>query len=158
MEEGEEEEEGYLTGETDPFIMDSSEDAMVVCPVEERDREDFPPLEASVESPEVFIEDMLEVVLTDEREGAPASPTNVVDPRADFKGRLELYMLTVVFGDVGVVMVTEDLSGTAPAATEWSGEVREVYTEARFLIDAGSVAGLDGPPEDTKLAEPWTGY
>lgn len=33
-----------------------------------------------------------------------------------------------------------------------------MYAEARFLIDAGSVASLHGLPEDTKLADPCTGY
>lgn len=33
-----------------------------------------------------------------------------------------------------------------------------MYAEARLLIDAGSVAGLDGLPEETRLADPWTGY
>lgn len=33
-----------------------------------------------------------------------------------------------------------------------------MYVEARFFIDAGSVAGLHGLPEDTRLADPWTGY
>lgn len=33
-----------------------------------------------------------------------------------------------------------------------------MYTEARLLIDAASVAGLLGLPEDIRLAEPWTGY
>lgn len=88
-----EEEDGYLTGETDPFIMDNSEEAMVVFPVEERDgREDLPPRDESVESTEVFKEDRLEMLLTGERLGAPASVTTV-DPRAVLKGRLELYML-----------------------------------------------------------------
>lgn len=88
-----EEEDGYLTGETDPFIMESSEEAMVVCPVEERDERDvLPPLVESVESTEVFKEDRLEMLLTGERLGAPASVA-IVDPRAVLKGRLELYML-----------------------------------------------------------------
>lgn len=88
-----EEEDGYLTGETDPFIMDNSEEAMVVFPVEERDeREDLPPLDESVESTVVFKEDRLEMLLTGEMLGAPASVA-IVDPRAVLKGRLELYML-----------------------------------------------------------------
>lgn len=87
-----EEEDGYLTGETDPFNVDNSEEAMVVCPVEERDeRVDLPPLDESVES-EVFKEDMLEMFLTEERLSAVASVATV-DPRAVLKGRLELYML-----------------------------------------------------------------
>lgn len=86
-----EEEDGYLTGETDPFI--NSEEAMVVCPVEERDERDaLPPLDESVESTEVFKEDRLEMLLTGERLGTPASAATV-EPRAVLKGRLELYML-----------------------------------------------------------------
>lgn len=88
-----EEADGYLAGETDPFIMDSSEEAMVVCPVEERDERDvLPPLDDSVESTEVFKEDRLEMLLTEERLGVPVSVATV-DPRAVLKGRLELYML-----------------------------------------------------------------
>lgn len=88
-----EEDDGYLTGESDPFIMDNSEEVMVVCPVEERDDRDvLPPLDESVESTEVFKEDRLEMLLTGERLGAPASVATV-DPRAVLKGRLELYML-----------------------------------------------------------------
>lgn len=83
-------EEEYLTGETDPFIMDNSEEGMVVCPVDERDERDvLPPLDERVESTEVFKEDRLEMLLTGEMLGAPAS----VAPRAVLKGRLELYML-----------------------------------------------------------------
>lgn len=86
-----EEDDGYLTGETDPFI--SSEEAMVVCPVEERDeRDDLPPLDESVESTEVFKEDRLEMLLTVERLGAPVS-VGTVEPSTVLKGRLELYML-----------------------------------------------------------------
>lgn len=84
----EEEEDGCLTGEPDPFI--SSEDAMVVCPAEEREEgEDFPLLEESAESPEVLTEDKLETLLTDESMGAPGSAA----PRAVFKVRLGVYML-----------------------------------------------------------------
>lgn len=68
-----EEEDGYLTGEPDPFI--SSAEAITVCPFEDRDEsEDIPPL------------------LTGERLDAPISVATV-DPRAALKGRLELYML-----------------------------------------------------------------
>lgn len=85
---GVEEEEEYLTGEPDPFI--SSEDAAVVCPVEEMDEgEDFPPLEESIESTEVFKEDMLETFL---RDGGMETPESVA-PRADLKVRLDVYML-----------------------------------------------------------------
>lgn len=86
-----EEEDGYLTGETDPFIMDNSEEGMVVCPVEERDeRDDLPPRDESVESTEVFKEDRLEMLLTEGTLGAPSVTT--VDPRAVIKGKLALYM------------------------------------------------------------------
>lgn len=82
-----EEEDAYLIGETDPFIVDNSEEAMVVCPVEESDeREVLPPLDASVESTEVFNEDRPDMLLTE------ASVT-IVDPRAVLKGKLELYKL-----------------------------------------------------------------
>lgn len=109
-----EEEDGYLTGETEPFIMDNSEEAMVVCPAEERDeRDDLPPLDDSVESIEVFKEDRLELVLTEERVDAPAS----VDARTVLKGRLELYMFKVVFGDAGKIG-TAGLSGPEPVASE----------------------------------------
>lgn len=84
-----EEEEGYLTGDNDPFI--SSEEAIVVCPVDEREeRDDLPPRDDSAVSTDVF-SDMLEMVLTEDRSGAPVS---------DLKGRL--YMFKDVFGDVGV--------------------------------------------------------
>jgi hypothetical protein len=150
-----EEDDGYLACDAEPFIMDSSEEPMVVCPVEDRDEMDnFPPRDASEESTEVFIEDRPERVLTDGREGAPVS-TAVADPRTVLKGRLELYMLMLVFGNVGVVTVADDLSDTDPVASEWSGEVLEVYAEARLLIDAGSVPDLH---DDTRLADPWTGY
>ena len=86
-----EEEDRYLTGETDPFI--SSEEAIVVCPVEERDEtDDLPPLDESVESTEDFREDMLETLLTLEMLCAPISVATV-DPRAVIKGRLALYIL-----------------------------------------------------------------
>ena len=79
---GVEEEEGYLTGESDPFNVGNSEEAMVVCPAEERDeRVDLPPLDESVESTEVFKEDKLEMFLTEERVSAAASAA-AVDPRA----------------------------------------------------------------------------
>lgn len=101
-----EEDDGYLTGETEPFIMDSSEEGMVVWPVEERDERDvLPPREESVESTEVFKEDRLEMLLTGV--GAPAS----VDPRAVLKGRLAPYMLYGVFGDAGA-------EGTEPLGIE----------------------------------------
>lgn len=87
-EDGVEEDDGCLTGEPDPFI--SSEDAMVVCPAEEREGgEDFPLLEESAESTEVLKEDKLETLLTDESMGAPGSAA----PRAVLKVRLEVYML-----------------------------------------------------------------
>lgn len=88
-----EEVEGYLTGDSDPFIMESSEDAMVVCPVEEREESvDLPTLEERVESTEVFKEDKLEMLLTGESLGT-AESDETADPRAVLKGRFELYML-----------------------------------------------------------------
>lgn len=88
-----EEEDGYLTGEMDPFIIDSSEEATVVCPVEEREeRDDLPPREQSVESMEVFKEARLDTLLTEERLGDPDSVPSV-NPSAVLKGRLVLYML-----------------------------------------------------------------
>lgn len=81
-EDGVEEDDGYLTGDPDPFIR--SEDAMVVCPVEEREEgEDFAPLEESVESAEVFREDKLETLLTDESMAESAAPRAVLKPRLD---------------------------------------------------------------------------
>lgn len=99
-EDGVEEDDGYLTGETDPFM--SSEEAMVVCPVEERDeREDLPPLNESVESTEVFKDDRLEILLTEERLVATASIATV---DAITKGMLELYMLYGIFGDAEALL------------------------------------------------------
>ena len=93
-----EEDDGYLTGDTDPFIMENSEDAMVVWPAEERDETDvLPPRDESVDSTGVFKEDILEMLLTEERVAAASVTT--VDPRAVLKGILELYMLYIVFGD-----------------------------------------------------------
>lgn len=85
-EDGVEEDDGYLTGDPDPVIR--SEGAMVVCPVEEREEGvDFPALEESVESAEVFREDKLEPLLRDESMAASAAP------RAVLKVRLEGYTL-----------------------------------------------------------------
>lgn len=110
-----EEEDGYLTGETDPFIMDNSEEGIVVCPVEDRDeRDDLPPRDESVESTEVFKEVKLEMLLTEEGLGPPTS-VGTVDPRAVLKGRLELYML---YGDAGAVIGTDDFSGIQPFGIE----------------------------------------
>lgn len=73
------EDDGCLTGEPEPFV--SSEDAVVVCPAEEREEgEDFA---------EVLKEDKLETLLPGESTGAPASAA----PRAVLKVRLEAYML-----------------------------------------------------------------
>lgn len=110
-----EEEDGYLTGETDPFIITSSEEPIVVCPVEERDeRDDLPPREESVESTEVFKEDRAEMLFTEERLAAPESV-----PSAVLKGKLALYMLYGVFGETGAVPVgVDDLSGTEPFGIE----------------------------------------
>lgn len=86
-EDGVEEDDGYLTGDPDPVIR-SEDGATVVCPVEERDEgEDFPPLEESVESAEVFREDKLETLLRDESMAESAAP------RAVLKVRLEGYTL-----------------------------------------------------------------
>lgn len=75
---------------------------MVVCPVEERDeREDLPPLNESVESTEVFKDDRLEMLLTEERLVATASVATA-DPRT--KGMLELYMLYGIFGDAEALL------------------------------------------------------
>lgn len=80
----------------------SSEEAMVVCPVEERDeREDLPPLNESVESTEVFKDDRLEMLLTEERLVVTASAATA-DPRT--KGMLELYMLYGIFGDAKALL------------------------------------------------------
>lgn len=77
-----------LTGETDPFII--SEEAMVVSPVEERDERDvLPPRDEGVESTEVFREDRLDMLLTEDRLCTPVSVA-AVDPREVLKGRLEL--------------------------------------------------------------------
>lgn len=117
MDEGVEDEDGYLTGESDPFIVDKSEEAMVVCPAEEWDEsDDIPPRDDNVESTDVFKEDKLEMVFTEEKVGAPESAA-AMDARAVLKGGLEMYMLTVVFGDAGVIEAVE-LSGTEPVASE----------------------------------------
>lgn len=89
-EDGVEEEEGYLTGESDPFIMETSEEGMVVCPVEESDeRVVLPARDESVESTEVFKEDKLEMLFTGESLDPPVS-VGTVDPRVLLKGKLEL--------------------------------------------------------------------
>lgn len=84
-----EEEEGYLTGDSEPFI--SSVEAVVVCPVmESEDSDDLPPRDDRVGSTGVFKGEMFEIFLTDDLVlGAPVS---------DLYGRL--YMFN--FGDVGV--------------------------------------------------------
>lgn len=115
--EGVEDEDGYLTGESDPFIMDTSEGATVVCPAEERyERVDLPPRDDSVESTDVFKEDRLEMVFTDEVLGAPESVATT-DARGVLKGRLEVYMFKFVLGDAGVTGTVE-LSGLVTAASE----------------------------------------
>lgn len=112
-----EEEDGYLTGETDPFIMENSE-GTVVWPVEETDeREVLPPRDESVESTDVFKEDRLEMLLTEEIGSAPASVATV-DPRAVLKGRLEVYILYGVFCDGAGGIGAEDLSGIEPLGTK----------------------------------------
>lgn len=97
-----EDDDGYFTGETDPFIMENSEEGMVVCPVEEKEEMDvLPPRDESVESTEVFKEDKLEMLFIEGRVAAAAESVPTVDPIAGLKGKLELYMLYVVFGDAG---------------------------------------------------------
>lgn len=87
-EEGVEEEDGYLTGDTDPFIMENSEEGMVVWPVDERGEIDvLPPLEVSVASTEVFRDERLELLFTAEKVVASVA---AVFTRAVLKGRLEL--------------------------------------------------------------------
>lgn len=94
-----EEDDGYLTGETDPFIIEKSEGGMVVCPDEDRDDIDvFPPRNETVDSTAVFREDRLEMLLTGERE-TPSASDKTVDPVEVLKGRLESYKLCDIFGD-----------------------------------------------------------
>lgn len=98
----------------------------MVCPFEEIEQaEDFPPWDASVDSTELCIKDKPERVLAEERDAVPMSVV-CVEPSLVLKGRLELYMFTDVFGDVGVLCVARDLSTTEPLANEWIGEVLEV--------------------------------
>lgn len=122
-EDGVEEDDAYFTGETDPFSVEKSEQAIVVCPFEERgETEDFPPWDPSVVSTELCIKDKPERVLAGERDVVPASVV-CVEPSTVLNGRVELYMFTDVFGDVGVL---RDLSTTEPLANECIGEVLEV--------------------------------
>lgn len=112
-----EEEDGYLIGEAEPFIMVNSE-AIVVWPAEEREETDvLPPRDVSVESTGVFNEDKLEMLLNEERVAAAASVTTA-DPGAVLKGRLELYMLYAVFDAVAAEAGGGDLSDKEPLATE----------------------------------------
>lgn len=70
-EDGVEEEEGYLTGETEPFI--NSEDAIVVCPaVEIEESGDLPKRDDSVGST-VFKGEIWEMFLTADLIGEPVS-------------------------------------------------------------------------------------
>lgn len=81
--EEEQEEDGRLTGEPDPFI--SSDAAVVVCPAEEGEEgEDLPLLGGSPGSAELLKEDRPETLLT-----APGSAA----PGAALKARLEGNML-----------------------------------------------------------------
>lgn len=91
----------------------------------------------------VLIPDRPEMVLTDERDEDP------VEPRTVLKGKLVLYMFTVDLGDVGVVIVIADLSGTDPVAVMVG--VFDMNEEASPLIDTGSVPGR--PAEDIRLAD-----
>lgn len=110
-----EEEDAYLTGETDPFTMDSSEEAMVVWPAEERDERGDLPVRGERESAEGFKEDR--PAFTEDRVGVPASVT-MVEPRGVLYGRLELYMLYGDFGTAEAGLGAEDLSGKEPLGAE----------------------------------------
>jgi hypothetical protein len=124
-EDGEEEDDGNFTGDWDPFRVEKSEQAIVVCPVEREETVDRPPWDARVESTELCIKDKLEMDLAAERDVDNASVV-CVEPRTDLKGRPELYMFTDVFGDVGVLCAASDLSTTEPLAEACTGEVLEV--------------------------------
>lgn len=109
-----EEEDAYLTGETDPFIMDSSEEAMVVWPAEESDERGDLPVRGERESAG-FKEDR--PVLTEDRVGVPVSVTTV-EPSGVLYGRLELYMLYGAFGTGEAGLGAEDLSDKDPLGAE----------------------------------------
>lgn len=71
-EEGVEEEEGYLTGDMEPFI--NSEDAIVVCPmVEIEESGDLPIRDDNVGSTDVFSGEILGMLLTADLIGEPVS-------------------------------------------------------------------------------------
>ena len=140
---GVEEEEEYLIGETDPFIAGTSEG----WECEDSDWIGFP-LDVIIGSVEVRIPDRPEMLFTDERDEAP------VEPRTVLKGKLELYMFTVDLGDVGVVIVIADLSGTDPVPGMQG--VLVVNDDASPLIDTGSVPVRLA--EDIRLADTWMGY
>lgn len=98
--------------------MENSVEGMVVWPVEEREEMDvLPPRDGSVDSAQVFKEDRLEMLLIEGRV-AVAESVPAVDPREVLKGRLELYMLYVVFGDAAEGVGAEDLSDKEPLASE----------------------------------------
>lgn len=97
---------------------------------------------------EVLIPDRPEILFTDERDEDP------VEPRTVLKGKLELYMFTVDLGDVGVVIVIADLSGTDPVPDREAD--LDVNDDASPLIETGSVPGR--PAEDMRLADTWMGY
>ena len=121
-----EEDDGNFTGEADPFRLEKSEQAIVVCPFEREETVDLPPeWDTSVESTEFCNKDKPERVLAAERDVDPASVV-CVEPRTVLKGRPELYMFTDVLGDVGVLCAAGDLSTTEPLADECTGEVLEV--------------------------------
>jgi len=116
-----EEDDAYFTGDTDPFCVEKSEQAMVVCPFEEMEEtEDFPPWDASVGSAGLC-NDKPEKVFVEASNVVPASVVCVA-PSTVLKGRLELYMFTDVFGDDGVLCVAT----TEPLANECIGEVLDV--------------------------------
>lgn len=52
--------------------------------------------------------------------------------------------------------MAEELSDKEPFGIEWLRGILDVYAEARFLIEAGSVAGL--LPDVARMADPWAGY
>lgn len=71
-EEGVEEEEGYLTGDKEPFI--NSEDVIVVCPtVETEESGDLPIRDDNAGSTEVFRGEILDMLLTADLTGEPVS-------------------------------------------------------------------------------------
>lgn len=103
---------------------------------EDRDEKGFP---FDAESEVVLIVDRPAMVLTGEGDE---------EPKTDLKGKLELYMFTVDFGEVGVAIVMDDLSGTDPGVG--TGGVLEENEVESPVITTGSVPGLTD--EDPTLA------